>query len=511
MVTRAGRVGGAGGRCAARVVSYARPMRRVAPSAVAGRSRSRAQTVLLAALVGLVAIQGCARPVPQPDLLLLITADTLRADRLGAYGSTRALTPHLDALAADGVVFTRAYAPASFTVPSVAALMTGRYPEALGIWSNESGLPDDAPTLATELRARAWRTAAVVSNYVLRRASGVDRGFEHYDDRYPQREASRRRPERVAQATTADALTALDTCASEGMPCFLWVHYQDPHGPYTPPESLRAHYLERERGVEGGTTLLAVRADERGMGGLPRYQVVDDQREVAFYRSGYDAEVRYLDENVGQLLAGVRARGLGERAVIVFAADHGEALGEGDYWFAHGEYLTDPLVRVPLVVVAPGRHPARRDDLVSLVDVFPTLLRMLVDAPAGAGLGRDLFATAESEEARVAYLANLGAAKVPRHGIVEGDYKYVVEEARDERAGRLYRLGDESTDVGARFPEVRDRLADRLSALRLRMQDGRPRLRRTLSDIDRAHFRALGYLEGNNDAVLPGGERGDVD
>ncbi len=499
MVTRVCRVRGTDGHGLARGIRAdrsrpARSIRRGAAWADGGASRSHARTVLLTALVGLLAVVGCEQPVLRPNLLLLITVDTLRADRLGAYGSERALTPHIDALAADGVVFGRAYAPASFTVPSVAALMTGRYPEALGIWTNESGLPDGVPTLASRLGAAGWRTSAVVSNYVLRRASGVDRGFDQYDDRCPQLEAVRRRPERIAKATTADALAALDGCASAGAPCFLWVHYQDPHGPYTPPEALRARYLERERGVEGGTTLLPLALGDRGIGGLPGYQVVDGQREVAFYRSGYDAEVRYLDEHVGHLLAGVRDRGLGERAVIVFAADHGEGLGEHDYWFAHGEYLTEPLVRVPLVVVAPGMRPSRRDDVVSLVDVLPTLLGVLGDVPAGAGSGRDVFADAGPEAGRVAYLANLGGAAVERHGIVEGDYKYVVGATPDERAGRLYRVEDEATDVAARFPEVRRRLAERLSGLRAGLGPRRPARQRTLSEVDRARFRALGYV-----------------
>ena len=453
----------------------------------------RVWAVLLVVLVGLLGGTGCERPAPRPDLLLLITADTLRADRLGAYGSTRGLTPQLDALAADGVVFTRAYAPASFTVPSVAALMTGRYPETLGIWNNESDCP---------IACRRSRVSSVPADGERRRSSattysGVPRASPRIRSVRrsipPDRSCSS--PARARRGGHHDRRAGGARCLCErGRPVLLWVHYQDPHGPYTPPESLRSRYLERERRVEGGTRLLPIRSGDRGMGGLPRYQVVDGQREVAFYRSGYDAEVRYLDDHVGRLLAGVRARGLGGRAVIVFAADHGEGLGEHDYWFAHGEYLTDPLVRVPLVVVAPGKRPARRDDVVSLVDVFPTLLRLLVDVPAEVGMSHDLFADTGRAEGGIAYLANLGGAAVERHGIVEGGYKYVVGATPDERDGRLYRVEDEANDVAARFPEVRRRLAARLTALRARLRSRYPSQQRPLSDVDRARFRALGYL-----------------
>jgi arylsulfatase len=453
-----------------------------------------ASVALLVVALGTLASPRAGTPSP-PALLLLVTVDTLRADRLGAYGSTRGLTPYLDAQAAASTVFTRAYAPASFTVPSLAALMTGRHPEALGLWSNESGLPADVPTLATVLRARGWRTSAVVSNFVARRSSGLAHGFEHYDDRLPDREAHRHWPERVAEATTADALTALDACAGTGAPCFLWVHYQDPHGPYTPPPALRARYLARERAAADGTTELPLLQGNRGFGGIPRYQAVGDEREVAFYRSGYDAEVAYLDGHVGRLLGALDTRGLRERAVVVFAADHGEGLGEHDYWFAHGEHLTEPLVRVPLFIAVPGRAPARRADVAALVDVLPTLRRLLAAGESDeTGSGRDLLAPGARRRASVPYLATLGGARVSRWGIVDGEYKYVVGNVDAERAGRLFRLADETTDVAARFPDVRARLARRLDSVRAAMTA--PRVGAGAhSPAARARLRALGYGE----------------
>jgi len=154
---------------------------------------------------------GCGRQPAEPvDHVLLITVDTLRADRIDAFGGSFGLTPHLDALAQQSVRFETAYAAAPFTLPSVAALMTGTAPEALGVYRNESTVPDAVPTLASRLRSAGWQTHAVVSNFVLRSSSGIDLGFERFDDSFPQREVVRLWPERIAVDTTDAALEQLD-------------------------------------------------------------------------------------------------------------------------------------------------------------------------------------------------------------------------------------------------------------------------------------------------------------
>ncbi|MFP8882391.1 MAG: sulfatase-like hydrolase/transferase, partial [Myxococcota bacterium] len=159
------------------------------------RRRPELQTLCAAACLTLSIVScGCGFGSPEPRLLILITVDTLRADRLGAAGSTLGLTPHIDALAAESHYFRSVYAPTSFTLPSISSLMTGQYPEELGIASNRSALRSTIPTLASVLHEHGWRTAAVVSNFVLRRNSGLAVGFDHYDDSLPQTEAVRHWP-----------------------------------------------------------------------------------------------------------------------------------------------------------------------------------------------------------------------------------------------------------------------------------------------------------------------------
>lgn len=440
---------------------------------------------------------GCA-PAAPPDasLFVLITVDTLRADRLGAYGSTRGLTPHLDALAADSVVFERAYAPASFTVPSVSALMTGRYPEELGIWVNESGLPDSVPTLAGTLRERGWRTHAAVSNFVLRKASGLDSGFDRYDDRMTQFEQVRKWPERVAKDTTDAGLAMLDACATGvDTRCFVWVHYQDPHGPYTPDPLQRQSQREVERGFPDGRRKLPVQPGVVGMGGIPKYQYLDGESEVAFYRAGYNAEVAAMDAQVGRLLSGIDERGLAQRAVVGFAADHGESLGEGDYWFAHGEHLSDVLVRVPLWFRIPGHAPQRRADVVSLVDLYGSLVALLTRSPAAVDRGRDLFAPGAEQQNGSAYMATLGAARTRRFGLVSGEYKWIVSVEGERNVPALYRRGDDATNLVGQKPRVEKRMHASLEARRNALDRSIPLRRPDLPESEREKLRALGYVD----------------
>jgi arylsulfatase len=437
-------------------------------------------------------------------MVLLLTVDTLRADRLGAYGSPLDLTPSLDELLRDAVVFQHAYAPASYTLPSMSALLTGRYPEELGLLANISQM-QGFTTLASVLRQVDFRSGAVVSNFVLRRGVGVEQGFDLFDDTLPQREANRDVPERIAPDTTDAALRVLDDLRGrQGSGMLLWVHYQDPHGPYLPPGDLRERYLEAERRAPDGRREIPVRrmpppggdafAAERGLGSIPLYQYVPDQHEAAYYRAGYDGEVRFADAEIGRLLAGVAERGLLDDALVVFTADHGEGLGEDDYWFAHGELLTDPLVRVPLAIRAPGVPAATRSDPASLVDVFPTILAWLgVETPADYP-GRDLLAPTAPDAEPAIYLATLRGARRPGFGLVADGRKYLVTYEGDEPRESLFLLGEEDRERSASEPERIGALRERLRGLRAGLRRPERERRQQLSDQEREHLRKLGYL-----------------
>ncbi|MBW2286861.1 MAG: sulfatase [Deltaproteobacteria bacterium] len=464
------------------------------PAPRISRKRTRAIYLLLVCLL-VAMLMGCGRKPTTPQLLLLITVDTLRADRLGAYGSDLGLTPNLDALAEDSVVFTAAYAAAPFTLPSVSALMTGRHPEALGIFRNESVFPASVPTLASELNRYGWKTRAVVSNFILRHESGIASGFETFDDEFPQVEIVRKWPERVAPDTTEAALALLDDCVpDEDSHCFLWVHYQDPHGPYTPPEALHAAELAREEGRSDSERLLPVSDDHTGIGAIPNYQIIDDRRDVGFYRAGYHAEIRYLDGEIGRLLEAIEERGLGRRTLIAFTADHGEGLGENDYWFAHGEYLNDSQLHVPLMFRVAGRAPERRNDVASLTDVFHTLLAASIDFPLEPEpAGRDLLAANAEQTPSRAYSASLGGSHQQRHGLIDGEYRLVITQRDGIGDARLTNRSND-IDLSAAAPQIAKPMRNRLNRIRARLARGLEETLQDLSDEERKSLEALGYV-----------------
>jgi len=441
----------------------------------------------IAALPWLVLACG---PPPPPRHLVLVTVDTLRADHLGSYAGEPGLTPALDALAGESQRFASAYAPAPFTLPSVAAMLTGRYPDESGVIGNRGRLPEGLPTLASFLARHGFRTGAVVSNPVLDVASGLDAGFERYDVDLPDREATRQRRERIAPKTTDAALAVLDVLlAPPAARIFLWVHYQDPHGPYTPPAELRDRYLERERLRPGGERSLPVSADWRGLGAIPLYQYLRPFHQVAFYRAGYAGEVSYVDAEVGRLREGLAERGVLGRAVLIFAADHGEALGERDYWFAHGEYLDEVALRVPLLVRTPGGDAAQREGVASLVDVLPTASALLGLEPDFEHSGLDL---AEPLPERPIYFTTGDGATEQRDGVLEGGYKLVRSRSRRSEQLELFRLPSEAQELSEREPE-------RVGALLQRLEThsaGRPSsTERRLTAEEREMLRDLGYTD----------------
>ncbi len=313
-----------------------------------------------------------ARSAGRPSVVL-ITVDTLRADHLGSYGFALDASPQIDRFAAQGVLFERAIAGASATAPSHASILSSRFTRehSIGFRNGDTRL-GGVPTLATVFRDAGYATAAFVSNVVLRRGRGFETGFDVYDDDVPVAELNRSEiHERLAPQTTAAALAWLES--RRDRPFFLWVHYQDPHGPYAPPPDFRGRFHLPRRTDQRP---LAVLADNSGQGGIPAYQVLGDLRHPTVYEGRYADEIFYADVSIGKLIeAADRAAGA-RGAVVLLTADHGESFGEEDRFFVHGAATTPDLAHVPMILRAPGLAPGRRADLVHHVDVLPTLLEL---------------------------------------------------------------------------------------------------------------------------------------
>ena len=331
--------------------------------------------------------------------IILITIDTLRADRLGSYGYPRKTTPELDELAQEGTIFTSFTSTASCTMPAVASLMTSLYPSFHSDWVADSQweivLYDDKPTLAETLAEEGYLTAAFVGNYLLRTERGFHRGFRVYDDTYTSAELVRGLPERTAVQTNQYVLNWLASAGEERF--FLWVHYQDPHGPYVPPEG----FLERFAELED----LSLPEDlpvNFGKGGIPAYQYLDGIRSPRAYTLRYDGEIAHADELIGKLLDNIKESGLWDRSIVIVTADHGEAMGEHDYYFCHGHDLTEELIQVPLLVHLPGvMQVPEVDALASTIDIAPTILDAAGIKGRLDGEGLSLVPLIKGEESRI--------------------------------------------------------------------------------------------------------------
>jgi len=275
--------------------------------------------------------------------VLLVTLDTLRADRVGAYGSRRGLTPNLDGLAARSAVFTRAFAHTTVTLPSHTNILLGATPSFHGVHDNLNFVVrEEFVTLAEHLGGRGYATAAFVGGFPLVSHFGLDQGFSVYDDSFKDRPsaaagADPRNGERPAGDVWAAARKWL---SGRGAPWFLWVHFYDCHDPYAPPEPYRSRYA----------------------------------------RTPYDGEVAYADGVLGDVLKELKDRGLEETTLVVCVSDHGESLGEhGES--THGYLAYNATLWVPLVIRVPGLGPRRIGQNVSHIDIFPTVCDAL-------GLGR---------------------------------------------------------------------------------------------------------------------------
>jgi arylsulfatase len=416
--------------------------------------------------------------LPAPRHLVLITVDTLRADRLGAYGYAEANTPAIDALARESLRFERAYAHASATVPSMASLFTGRLPARTGVVNNAGRIPAGVPTLTERLRADGFDTAAFIGNWALRRGRGFERAFETYTRSFAGREAVRLHPENPGQRLTdlaADWLAKRDAARR----FFLWVHYQEPHGPYQPPG-----FETQGDATEG--RVLTRSGSNSGRGAIPDYQWLGHGR-LDEYLARYDGEVSEADYQVGRLLDALRERELLDATLLIFTADHGEAFGEEDLFLAHGEGLGEVLVRVPLLLRLPGRRAGVRSDAVRLIDVAPTALTLLGVGAADLP-GMSLFA----EEGDRITAAQMEPIRGTRRWRSVRDGRFELRESgagmlelRDlERGGTPLAHGEEA--------EVRSRLG---AALRELAPWAENRSAPDLTDEDRQGLRALGYLD----------------
>ena len=382
---------------------------------------------------------------------VLVTIDTLRADRVGAYGYAAAKTPAIDALAAAGLRVGQAFATAPVTLTSHASLLSGLYPPAHGARHNGIAMAPGVPTLATILKAQGFATGAFVGAFPLERRFGLAAGFDVYGDRLPRLENGKPADERPGEDVVDEALAwRRGTGAAR---TFLWVHLFEPHAPYRNPT---------------------------------------DGRPVAVR---YDEDVAEADRQVGRLVAGLGS----ERAstLVVVAADHGEAFGEHGE-IGHSLFVYDTTLRVPLVLQGPGVAPGTMPGPVSLVDVAPTVLGLLgVTAPAMDGRAFAGATAVAHDPSRVLYADTEAPWRdfgwSPLRSVRTGGLKLIQAPTPE-----LYDVAQDAGETANLLPARASDLAPLRAALAEAVRDRVPASADT-SPVDadaRRRLQSLGYLGG---------------
>lgn len=431
-------------------------------------NRAAAVVLLVFALAAAIFLFGRRPETPsspsssQPRLnVVLITIDTLRADRVG-----RGLTPSIDALAARGVTFTNVRAAAPLTLPSHVSLMTGEIPPVHGVRENGVVFDRKTPTVARIFKDAGYRTSAFVGAYVLNRRFGLNEGFDTYDDAVKRdvERAEQLEAERPGAEVVDAALKWLpgDGSRAEGAPFFAWVHLYDPHAPYAPP----AEFLARAGG------------------------------------NGYDGEVAYADAQVGRLLDALSSRGLTERTIVVVTADHGESLGEhGEQ--THGMLVYDATLRVPLVVSAPWLGGEQRTVATldhrprPLTELTPGLLQ-LAGLAVPQGLCGHLFERPGEQVARAVQCDSYSESLYPRQAgwhavsaLSEFQWKLVL--SSEAELYDVQKDSGEQDDVARAHPGVVQAMSTALRKL-----GARGGAAATVAPEAAERLRALGYVSGSS-------------
>jgi choline-sulfatase len=411
--------------------------------------------------------------------VIIITLDTTRADRMGFLGAKSALTPNLDALASNGVVFTRAFSHVPLTPPSHATILTGTYPQYNHVDDFGSRLAKDTPYLPDILHSHGYRTGAFVSSVILDpivgSAPGFERGFDVYDAGFHHRRPGEDRYksiERRAEEVVSRAEAWLQN--RRPGPFFLWLHFYDAHDPYDPPEPFRTKYE-----------------------GAP-----------------YDGEIAYADAMIGKFFEYLHTKGLYDSAMISVMADHGEALGDHGET-AHGVFLYDETIHVPLVIKLPGqRSPGERiERRVGLVDVAPTILETI-----GLPIPKEL--QGESQLAEMGAVPGKSPPVGNRPAFAETVYPrkaFGFAVVRSLRTGKYLfieaprkELYDESVDPGAtrdlstRSKAVTDTLLEQTSDFRKKTSSATSAPKESMDPEAQANLTALGYVASDDIKVGPG-------
>jgi arylsulfatase A-like enzyme/Tfp pilus assembly protein PilF len=407
-----------------------------------------------------------------PFRIILITVDTLRADRLECYGYSRSKSPNISRLARDGVLFRNAVSCSPLTLPSHSSIFAATYPRVHGV-RDQSGfsLPRGSETLAARLKTGGRATGAFVGSFVLDSRFGLDQGFDYYYDRFDSTRARSGMPEmleRRGEAVAREAMRWMEENANRSF--FAWLHFYDPHVPYSAPEPFRSRYGDNP----------------------------------------YDGEIAYTDSVVGEVIDFLARKQWYEDSMVLLTSDHGEDLGEhGEN--THGYFLYESTIRVPLLIKFPrGRHAGKAIAAQArTIDIMPTILQVAGVDPPGNIEGRSLLPVIESGPSRAPDDA-YGETFYPYYHfgwspllyIRTGKFKYIYA-PRPE----LYDLAADPGEKKNLAPTNRtlaNQLRDRLRATYRQSGESRAASKSPVDAATQERLKSLGYLTRSSRSSPPG-------
>ncbi|MBU0503471.1 MAG: sulfatase [Candidatus Omnitrophota bacterium] len=305
--------------------------------------------------------------------ILLVTVCSLRQDHLGCYGYSRDTSPNMDNFSSGSTIFKNCYTNIPWTKPSVIAMMTGEYPYSNVEISEESAL-------APLLRSSGYLTCGIIGSNVPREGARAHRGFDIYLDN---RDLNTSKDSHTVQADTIvdEAIKFLKKPKPQTRPLFLWVFFKDPHWPYLPPPDYRDKFLD-DALYNKENRKLSINIDRsNSIGGIGEARLEKENGEFvtdkSYYISQYDAEILFLDSQFGRLIEFLKREGNYQDWVIILVSDHGESLGEENYFFDHGYKLNEGVIKIPLMIKLPRQ--AKKSvikDQVSICDIYPTILSL---------------------------------------------------------------------------------------------------------------------------------------
>jgi arylsulfatase A-like enzyme len=441
--------------------------------------------------------------------LFLITIDTLRTDHLHAYGYHRETSPTLDRLSQEGVLFENASTVSTRTTQSLAAMITGRYPQTIGVRALHEKLKANEVTLAEILKQHGYHTGMVISNAIVRN-SNIEQGFD-FSIITPKREL----------ALKSNELFLSWLKKNKNQPVFGWIHYEDPHIPYRAPEEFRNRFDPDYRGIYEEKFSFSIfpnyiqEADRTSFKAKLIFNHVRlSPKDLRRIQALYDAEIAYTDMAIAKLLEEMKSLGVMDNTLVVISSDHGESLVEHQYFFEHGDFVYEATMKVPLIFHWPSKIlPGQRfNQSVRTIDILPTILSLLdiPDPPAGCE-GKNLAGVVLGEEVigNLPVYTESGESFFLQHNprryiqgvrgkiraLREGKWKLIFTPTESEAILELYNLNTDPSETQNLVEKEPKRARKMAQNIQDWMKKGEyhiipPRTKKT-----RKHLLSLGYLQ----------------